>query len=114
MQLPLPIAHALVGKSDLPIPEWLFAWGASLVLIVSFVALTLAWQRARFEEEGWRPVSDRLSRALVNRVTAFMAGALSVFLLGVTVWSGCAAPRPPTGTSRSRSCSSPSGSGWSS
>ena len=36
-------AHsALVGKQDLPIPEWLFAWGASLVLIVSFVALTLA------------------------------------------------------------------------
>ena len=38
-------AHApLVGKQDIPIPEWLFAWGASLVLIVSFVALTLAWQ----------------------------------------------------------------------
>ena len=38
-------AHALVGRQDLPIPEWLFAWGASLVLIVSFVALTLAWRR---------------------------------------------------------------------
>ena len=37
-------AHALVGKKDLPIPPWLFAWGASIVLIVSFVALTLAWR----------------------------------------------------------------------
>ena len=40
-------AHALVGKQDLPIPQWLFAWGASLVLIVSFVALTLAWRAPR-------------------------------------------------------------------
>ena len=44
------IGHALVGRRDLPIPEWLFAWGASLVLIVSFVGLTLAWHRSRFEE----------------------------------------------------------------
>src|SRR5688572_2231665 len=74
-------AHAaLVGKEDLPIPEWLFAWGASLVLIVSFVALTLAWKDARFEGDRWRPVSERLSAVLVNRVTGFLAGALSVFL----------------------------------
>ena len=38
-------AHALVGRQDLPIPTWLFAWGASLVLIVSFVAFTVAWRR---------------------------------------------------------------------
>jgi len=88
MDLALPIAHALTGKADLPIPEWLFAWGASLVLIVSFVALTLAWRRPRFEDDGWRPVSARLSRALVNRGTAGLAGALGVFLLGVVVWSG--------------------------
>ena len=32
-------AHGLVGKQDLPIPQWLFAWAASVVLIASFVAL---------------------------------------------------------------------------
>ena len=47
-------AHALVGRQDLPIPAWLFAWGASLVLIVSFIGLTLAWHRPRFQEEHWR------------------------------------------------------------
>ena len=26
----LPEAHALVAKQDLPIPAWLFAWGASI------------------------------------------------------------------------------------
>jgi hypothetical protein len=91
----LPIAHALVGKSDLPIPEWLFAWGASLVLIVSFVALTLAWQQARFEEDRWRLASGWVSRALVNRVTGFLAGALSVFLLGLTVYSALKGTEAP-------------------
>ncbi|TML06144.1 MAG: hypothetical protein E6G41_08545 [Actinobacteria bacterium] len=32
-------AHGLVGKQDLPIPRWLFAWGAALVLVISFVGL---------------------------------------------------------------------------
>jgi hypothetical protein len=31
----IPIAHALAAREDLPIPAWLFAWGASVVLIVS-------------------------------------------------------------------------------
>jgi|SRR5215211_47030 len=95
MQLTLPIAHALVGKSDLPIPEWLFAWGASLVLIVSFVALTLAWQRTRFEDEGWRPVSEWISRALVNRVVGFAAGALGAFLLGLTIYAALKGTEAP-------------------
>ena len=43
----LPIAHGLlIGRQDLPIPAWLFAWGASVVLIVSFVALSVAWRPA--------------------------------------------------------------------
>ena len=29
----VPFAHALVARQDLPIPAWLFAWGASIVLI---------------------------------------------------------------------------------
>ena len=36
----LPLAHALVARKDLPIPAWLFAWGASIVLIISFFALS--------------------------------------------------------------------------
>ena len=81
-------AHALVGRTDLPIPDWLFAWGASVVLIVSFIALSLAWRESRFEGDSWRPVADRVSRSLVNPVLGFVAGALAVFLLGVVVWSG--------------------------
>jgi hypothetical protein len=81
-------AHsALVGKQDLPIPQWLFAWGASLVLIVSFVALTLAWRSAVLEDERWRPAPRWLAAAVVNPVTRALAGAFGVFVLGVVVWS---------------------------
>ncbi len=81
-------AHALVGKRDLPIPAWLFAWGASLVLIVSFFLLSYAWTESRFERDSWRPLSERLSRLVLSRVTEILAGGLSVFLLGVGVWAG--------------------------
>ena len=85
----LASAHsALVGKQDLPIPQWLFAWGASLVLIVSFVALTLAWTTPLLEMERWRPAPRWLSLVVVNPVTIVLAGAFGVFLLGVVVWSG--------------------------
>jgi hypothetical protein len=83
-----PAHSALVGKQDLPIPEWLFAWGASLVLIVSFVALTLAWRTALLEDDHWRPAPRWLSGAIVNPLTIGLAGAAGVFLLGVVIWSG--------------------------
>jgi hypothetical protein len=91
----LPVGHALVGRQDLPIPEWLFAWGASVVLIVSFVALSVAWRRTRFEDDGWRPVADTISRPLINPVTETLAGLVGVFLLGVVVWAGLEGTEAP-------------------
>jgi hypothetical protein len=43
------LAHGLVGKQDLPIPRWLFAWAAAVVLVVSFVALAVLWPKPRLE-----------------------------------------------------------------
>jgi hypothetical protein len=91
----LVVGHALVGRQDLPIPEWLFAWGASVVLIVSFVALSLAWHRTRFEDDGWRPASERLLRALVNPATELLCGLIGVGLLIATVWSGLEGTEAP-------------------
>ena len=91
----LVVGHALVGRQDLPIPEWLFAWGASLILIVSSVALSVAWQRTRLEQEDWRAVAPWLSRLLVNRVTSILAGIAGVALLGVVVWSGLTGTEAP-------------------
>jgi hypothetical protein len=88
MSLALPIAHALVARKDLPIPAWLFAWGASIVLIVSFVALSIAWRKPRFEDERWRPLSARLSRVLLGLPAQALCGAIGVALLGFAIYTG--------------------------
>jgi hypothetical protein len=84
----IPFAHALIGRQDLPIPAWLFAWGASVVLIVSFVVLATSWRTARLQEEEWRPLDAWLSRIVLNRGLAVVLGAASVFLLGFVVYTG--------------------------
>jgi hypothetical protein len=81
------LAHALVAREDLPIPDWLFAWGASLVLIASFAGLSLLWREPRLEKDDWRPVSERLGGLVVNPVTEVLAGLIGVFLLFLTVYS---------------------------
>jgi hypothetical protein len=43
-------AHGLVGKQDLPIPRWLFAWAAAVVLVASFVGLAVLWATPRLQE----------------------------------------------------------------
>ncbi|HVL95585.1 MAG TPA: fenitrothion hydrolase [Solirubrobacteraceae bacterium] len=50
------VAHGIVGRADLPIPEWLFAGAAALVLAVSFAALAAGWTRPRLEEVRERPL----------------------------------------------------------
>ena len=85
----LPLAHGLlIGRQDLPIPAWLFAWGASLVLIVSFVALSVAWRDSKLSSDRWRPVSERLSRLVTGRAVQILTGAIGVFLLGMVVYAG--------------------------
>ena len=81
------IAHGIVGRSDLPIPEWLFGWGAAMVLVVSFVALAVLWPEPKLEEDrGWRRLLPLPGTWLIEAV----CGAVGVFLLGVTVWAGLA------------------------
>jgi hypothetical protein len=88
-------AHALVAREDLPIPAWLFAWAASLVLIVSFFALSAGWRRPRFEQDHWRAFGGSVARLLVNRVTEVFAGAVGVGLLGVAIWAGLRGTEAP-------------------
>jgi hypothetical protein len=85
----LPVAHGLpIGRQDLPIPAWLFAWGASVVLIVSFVALSVAWRESKFSSDHWRPVPERLSRPLTGRAAEIVTGAIGVFLFAAVVYTG--------------------------
>jgi hypothetical protein len=93
----LEIAHGIVGRTDLPIPEWLFGWGAAMVLVVSFVALAVLWPEPRLQDGGgFRPFPRRLSQVLLSRPVAVLCGAIGVFLLGLTVYSGLAGSQTAT------------------
>ncbi len=83
----IEIAHGIVGRSDLPIPEWLFGWAAAVVLVVSFVALAVLWPQPRLAAVPPRPL-PRLSRVVLSRPVDLLCGALGVALLAVTLWAG--------------------------
>lgn len=91
----LPLAHALAARQDLPVPAWLFAWGASIVLIVSFFALAAAWRTPRFERQHWRALGAGFSRAIVSLPVQVLCGLLGVFLLGVAIYAGLRGTEAP-------------------
>jgi hypothetical protein len=91
----LPVAHALASRQDLPIPAWLFAWAASIVLIASFFALSAAWRKPQFEDEHPRSVGERLSAILLSLPVQVLCGAIGVFLLGVAVYAGLRGTEAP-------------------
>jgi hypothetical protein len=81
------VAHGLVGRSDLPIPEWLFGWAAAVVLVVSFVALAVLWPEPKLSRASFRPMPG-LSRVVLSRPVDLLCGLLGVFLLALTVYAG--------------------------
>jgi hypothetical protein len=86
----LPLAHGLGGVKDLPVPLWLFYYGAALVLILSFVALWALWKRPILAEKSrGRPLPDALEGVLRSRVLRLLAGAVSLALF-VLVWIAAA------------------------
>jgi hypothetical protein len=77
-------AHGLVGKQDLPIPRWLFAWGAAVVLVVSFVGLAALWPTARLQELRERVVWR------VPAVVEVVCGAIGIAVFAIVVYAGLA------------------------
>jgi hypothetical protein len=83
--LPAPaLAHGIGGKKDLPIPTWLFAWAAAVVLIVSFVALATLWPKPRLETARER-VALRFPRIFDP-----ICGAIGIAVFAVVVYAGFA------------------------
>ncbi|MSW84345.1 MAG: fenitrothion hydrolase [Actinobacteria bacterium] len=83
-------AHGIAQRADLPIPTWLFAWGASLVLLASFAALAVLWPRPRLQAVRER-VLVRLPLAL-----ELFAGALGVVSFALVVYAGLAGNQTAT------------------
>jgi hypothetical protein len=84
----LPLAHALSARDDLPVPAWLFAWAASIVLIVSFFALAAGWRSPKFEQWRERPLGEGLSRVLLGVPAQVVCGLVGIFLLGFSIYAG--------------------------
>jgi hypothetical protein len=84
------LAHGLVGRQDLPIPRWLFAWAAAVVLVVSFVALAVLWPRPRLEQAPER----RVWRA--PAVLEVLCGAVGIAAFAFVVYAGFAGTQAPT------------------
>ena len=84
----IQLAHGIVARSDLPIPEWLFGWAAAMVLVVSFVALAVLWPEPKLQEDSWRPLPGGLGRALASRPVEVLCGVIGVLLLGAVIYTG--------------------------
>ncbi len=86
----LVIAHGVGGRSDLPLPVWLFAYGAAFALLISFVALRILWPRPRLMAASAGVALPRWVQAVrpgigvVLRVLglAFFVGTLATVLFG--------------------------------
>ena len=77
-----PPAHGLGGVSDLPVPLWLFYYGAALVLILSFAALWALWKRPVLARaSAGRPLPAELERFLRSLGLRVAAASVSFALL---------------------------------
>jgi hypothetical protein len=84
------LAHGLIQRADLPIPEWLFGWAAAIVLVVSFVALAVLWPRPKLENgDGWRALPSGPARIGAPAVDT-VCQTLGLLLFGFLIYAGFA------------------------
>ena len=65
------VAHGIGGIRDLPVPGWLFYWGAAVVLVLSFLALGLLWRQPLLARHA-------LGREIGAGVSRFVLGPVRV------------------------------------
>ncbi len=82
-------AHGLVGRAFLPVPAWLFAWAAAIVLVASFIGLGALWRSPKLERAPERKIIE--IPAWVDAV----CGAIGVALFGLVVISGIFGTQTP-------------------
>lgn len=75
-------AHGVSGRASLPVPAWLFAWAAAIVLVVSFVLLSAMWSRPRLQQ-----LSERRVCSWPEWIAA-PAGLIGLALFALVVYAG--------------------------
>ena len=79
---PIASAHGIAAKADLPIPAWMFAWAATLVLLASFAGLELLWRSPRLAASGTSSLFP------LGRWLDALVGVWSVVAFSVCCWAG--------------------------
>ncbi len=77
-------AHGIVGRADLPIPVWLFSWAAAVVLVVSFVALSVLWRSPQLQSE------HRVRLLRPPAALGWLASVLGLAVFALVLYSGFA------------------------
>lgn len=78
------VAHGLGERADLPLPGWLFAWAAAVVLALSFFLLASFWQTPKLE------MSVPRARFRMPKFLAVLCGLIGVAVLAGLVYAGFA------------------------
>ena len=80
------LAHGIGGVRDLPVPPWLFYWGAAVVLVLSFLALGVLWRRPLLaQHEAGRALGATVSWLVLGPVR--IAVQIVAALLFALVWA---------------------------
>lgn len=91
------LAHGIGGIRDLPVPRYIFFYGAAGVLVISFAALAFLWRKPVLAaRRDGRPLPETLQRVLLSPVLRVALGAFSFGVL-VFLWLGAVAGRNDSG-----------------
>ena len=84
------LAHGIGVVQDLPVPLWLFYYGAGAVLVASFVALGALWSKPVLERAAvGHPFPPVVQRVACSRLLSIALRTCSLLLL-VLVWATAA------------------------
>ena len=82
------LAHGIGGIRDLPVPQYIFFYGAAGVLVISFAALAFLWRKPVLAERAaGRPLPPELQRVLLSPAFRLALGSTS-FALFAFLWLG--------------------------
>lgn len=89
----LVFAHGIGGAKDLPIPVEYFLAGASAALAISFIVLTVAWRRPRYDARvGGIALPTGFSRVVDGPVFAWALRVLGLLFFLYVGWAAVAGP----------------------
>jgi hypothetical protein len=81
---PLVLAHGVGARADLPLPAWLFAYGAGFAVLISFVALGILWPRPRLAAAADGAALPPAVQT-VRRPGAWLLRAIGLLVYGVVL-----------------------------